>query len=640
MAWDAGVNVSEWVVLELSAKAEGEDPDLIRSSIRHMIRDAEVYLPVSVVHMGDDRVVNYLVDGYAFIRRVHPDEKYYRLEGSRYVQSVITKVNRHAGRSVRALACATDADIDRFRSQVYKEEDQGIGVGDIVLITSGPYRQIRATVFEDLPENDAVQIYVKLRSKESLVTLPRSFLRLIEKAPRSGFQVRARALREWLERLRPVVSFEGAALQPIQETFRQYGQLEGWITRGQRLHEAVRVAVGADLSARPLEAALQHSTRLSTWYTQGTHMVRTLQAVAQTLDPQPLQQGVAQYSRLDGWSRRMRRSIDLLTPLPSLQARGVEEAYLKLLWFEDALGRLTEIREGVEEIERSLLNQPLIDNILIDGHNLAIRCALVPGLSDLTDSQGRPTGAILGFLRSLVSLRKRLVCSQITVTWDGSSQRRRALCSAYKANRGHLRSYFEIDFLKALLPLLGITQAWHPQEEADDVLASLVRGPYKGQRNVLVTTDRDLLQVVTATDRVLVPAVGAGKERYYGEQAVEAEYGVAPHRMVQYRALNGDVSDNLPGVPGFGPKMVSKLLRLYGTVDSLFSSSMAGLTPAQHQKLRSAEKQVKLNVSLMTLQDNLAYTTIAPNPDQKAAEALLQQVDMKVDLLSAFFRAL
>ena len=114
--------MAEWVVLELSSKADGEDPDLIRSSIRHQIKDAEVYLPVSVTKVGGDKVINYLVEGYAFIKRMHDDARYFRLEGSRYVQAVISHVGRGSnGRPVRQIACAKYSDIDRLRNQIHVE---------------------------------------------------------------------------------------------------------------------------------------------------------------------------------------------------------------------------------------------------------------------------------------------------------------------------------------------------------------------------------------------------------------------------------------------------------------------------------------------------------------------------------------
>jgi transcription antitermination factor NusG len=190
--------MDQWVILELNQKADGEDPDLIRRSITYAIKGAEVFIPAAVTQQGEDRVVHYLIEGYAFIRHVHADNLYNRLENSKYVQSVVTKIARNAnGRPVRELACISTKEVDRMRNQIRSETDQGIGVGDTVLITSGAYKQIQAIVIEDLPESDQVQVHVRLRSKDSIVGLPRSFLRLVQKAPRAPMSDRFALLKDW-----------------------------------------------------------------------------------------------------------------------------------------------------------------------------------------------------------------------------------------------------------------------------------------------------------------------------------------------------------------------------------------------------------------------------------------------------------
>ncbi len=129
--------MAEWVILELGPMAEGEDPALITASIRHLVgKDADVFIPAAITQVGDDRVVTYLVDGYAFIRRARPDNIYFRLDESRYVRAVVRDVS---GRT-RGPACITDRDIERFRRQIRVHSDQGIDIGDTVTVTSGPYK--------------------------------------------------------------------------------------------------------------------------------------------------------------------------------------------------------------------------------------------------------------------------------------------------------------------------------------------------------------------------------------------------------------------------------------------------------------------------------------------------------------------
>ncbi len=181
------VTTDQWVILELSSKAEGEDPDIVRRSITYAVKGAEVFIPAAVTQIGEDRVVHYLVDGYAFIRHKHPDTLYNRLDNSKYVQKVLTKIVKpeNGGRPVRQLAFVENSAIDKMKRQIQSETDQGIGIDDTVLITSGAYRQIQAKVIEEIPEEQKVQVRVLLRSKDSIITLPRSFLRLVSKAPKA-----------------------------------------------------------------------------------------------------------------------------------------------------------------------------------------------------------------------------------------------------------------------------------------------------------------------------------------------------------------------------------------------------------------------------------------------------------------------
>jgi DNA polymerase-1 len=147
-----------------------------------------------------------------------------------------------------------------------------------------------------------------------------------------------------------------------------------------------------------------------------------------------------------------------------------------------------------------------------------------------------------------------------------------------------------------------------------------------------------MLQLVTATDRQFVPAVGSGKEHYYDVDAVREEYGVVPDEVPVVRALSGDTSDTIPGAPGFGLKTASKLVKLYGSIDRIFASNLAGLTKTQYGNLRASEKQVRLNVDLMRLHCDLPLTLVGPSPDQIAAASRLRDVDIQPDpILAALF---
>jgi 5'-3' exonuclease/transcription antitermination factor NusG len=625
----AGGTVSEWVVLELSPKAENEDPEIVRSSIRHLLRDAEIFIPASIVEQGDDRLVKYLIDGYAFIKRTHPDDRYFRLEGSKYIQTIVTAPTM--GSRSRRLACVQDADIEKFRRQIKTQEDQGIDVGDLVMITSGPYKNLKAFVIEDIPENDAVQVHVQLRSKDSLVSLPRAFLRLQEKAPKPPYYERMVALRAQVDAALVLAKWEPAP--QLGPTFHEWFKLNRVIEAAQQV-----MVLSNPLDGQTLKVKGEEYASIVRWIEGVRSLFVPLGNIAVPLDPGPLGVGLTQYTQMTRWANRTNSLAAIVFSLYSgFPSADLQAKYVEWLWLYDLHDRLLSALTHIERIENQMTSGGT-QNLIIDGHNLAVRCATAPGLGELKDSKGRPTGAIVGFLNSLGSLKKRFPGVNVYVTWDGSSQRRKALFAGYKDGRGNPRAAFETTWLQAALPAFGVYQAWNTVEEADDAIATLVRGPLAGQSNVIFSTDRDLLQLVTPSTNQLIPAVGAGKEKLMGPAEVEAEYGVPPSMMPQLRALSGDTSDTIPGCPNCGLKTAAKLVKLYGTIEKLLASNMAGLAKGLTANLRASESQIRLNVKLMTLVTDLSLTMLDPDEDEKAACDQLQDVDVKPErLLSAFF---
>jgi 5'-3' exonuclease/transcription antitermination factor NusG len=585
---------AKWVVLELTSKAEGEDPDVIRASIRHHIRDAEVFVPASVVQRGEIREVHYLVDGYAFILHRHPDTHYTRLEDTKYVQGPLYRPT--GNRKERALAMVSPEQIDKLRAQIKIEVDQGIGLGDTVMITSGHYKNITAVVKEEVPEQDSVVVHIQLRSTSRLVTLPRAFLRLETKAPYVVYRDRFERLLAWARAARVVAKWESQGFDRMRNSFERFSLWDTWFSRSKGAYDFLR-AYHAQFDF--------------------THVVKKLS------DFQRLCSGVLLRDQL----------VSVYTPLPDLGP--VLLKHREATFLDSAFSRIATIYADVTTMTNTM--KPV--NLIVDGTQLFIRCSEAPGLSALTDSQGRPTGAVVGFLRSLGSYKKRFPTANIYVCWDGSSQRRKLMYPEYKGNRvsrsGSLP--FGWEWLQETLPLIGVLQAFNPEEEADDVMATLVRGPLKDLPNVLITTDRDLLQVVSEFTHQLCPAVGAGREKLYDPSLVESEYGVPPGAMVQVRALSGDTSDHIPGVPNFGLKTASKIVKLYGTVTALLGSNLAGLGKAQVDNLRAHSNQILLNVELLTLRD-VSFRQIESNPNQTEVEVRLSDLGIKADpILAAFF---
>jgi len=131
-----------------------------------------------------------------------------------------------------------------MRRQIYVETDQGIGIGDTVAITSGPYRQIEAKVIEEIPEEDKVQVHIQLRSKDSIVTLPRSFLRLVTRADRPVILDRFTAVKAWfnmfVSEYGGILTWSQAGLDSIRGKAHQAHTLQSWVSSLEKSSSIVR----------------------------------------------------------------------------------------------------------------------------------------------------------------------------------------------------------------------------------------------------------------------------------------------------------------------------------------------------------------------------------------------------------------
>lgn len=284
----------------------------------------------------------------------------------------------------------------------------------------------------------------------------------------------------------------------------------------------------------------------------------------------------------------------------------------------------------------------MAENIVIDGSNLAYRTyhamKMIP--EPLVDKQGQPTGLLFGFLRSVAALKNRFLGHTFYVVWDGSKQRRKARFPDYKAQRSStdIFSDGQMEAIRLCLTHLGVNQAKNPDEEADDVVASLVRGSLKGQQNIILSTDHDFLQLVTFTTSLLIPKVGPRSEALFDPDKVMEEYGVTPDNMLQLRAMLGDTSDNIPGVPTVPSKVLKGLLKTHGSVQAIYGSHMAGLTAKQYEKFRAAKEQVLLNLELMALHD-VPFDLTDGLPNEAGVKGILSSRDITPDIIvDPFFR--
>jgi len=248
--------------------------------------------------------------------------------------------------------------------------------------------------------------------------------------------------------------------------------------------------------------------------------------------------------------------------------------------------------------------------LLVDGHSLAYR-AFFALPTTITTSSGQATNAVYGFTSMLAKLLAEQQTDRIAVVFDvGPPTIRLAEYAEYKATRAETPGEFhgQVDLIKEVLGVLAIPVFGVPEHEADDVVATLARhAAREGLDVVCVTADRDYLQLVGDGVRVLFNRKGVSDYTLYDREGVHERFGLFPERLVDYAALRGDPSDNLPGVPGVGEKTAALLVQQFGTVEEMYAR--LDDLPRKLQRLRpaleGAREQVLLNKRLARLVDDL-----------------------------------
>jgi len=248
--------------------------------------------------------------------------------------------------------------------------------------------------------------------------------------------------------------------------------------------------------------------------------------------------------------------------------------------------------------------------LLLDGHSLAYRAFFALPTS-LVTSTGQITNAVYGFTSMLIKLLTEQKTERIGVAFDvGAPTVRLAEYAEYKAGRAETPSEFssQMGLLHDVLDVLRVPVFEVREHEADDVLATLARkAAEQGLETMLVTADRDFLQMVRPGVGVLFNRKGISDMTLYDSEAVVARFGLPPEKLRDFVALKGDTSDNLPGVPGVGDKTASALVQQFGSVEALYEhlhevpQKLRKVVPA----LEAAREQVLRNKKLATLIDTL-----------------------------------
>lgn len=215
--------------------------------------------------------------------------------------------------------------------------------------------------------------------------------------------------------------------------------------------------------------------------------------------------------------------------------------------------------------------------VIIDGHAMAFRAFFALPAESFVNGSGQATNSVYGFVRMIFNLVKNEQPTHIAVAFDlpGGTFRDR-MYEEYKAGRDETPEPFkgQIELIQKTLDALGV--AWFTVEdfEADDIVASIATiADQEGAEPLLVTSDRDAIQLVTDTVTLLQPVKGVTELRRMTPSAVEEKYLVSPELYPDLAALVGESADNLPGVPGVGPKTAAKWLAQYGNLDGILENA-------------------------------------------------------------------
>jgi DNA polymerase-1 len=246
--------------------------------------------------------------------------------------------------------------------------------------------------------------------------------------------------------------------------------------------------------------------------------------------------------------------------------------------------------------------------LLLDGHSLAFR-AFFALPETLVTSSGQVTNAVYGFTAMLIKLLADERPQGVVVCFDkGVPQFRVDRYAEYKAGRAATPDLFkqQLPLIREVIDSLRIPMIDLEGYEADDLLATLTRRcKEEGLEVILVTGDRDILQLVGDKVSVIMTRRGISDVIRYDTPTVLERYGITPEKWIDFVALKGETSDNLPGVPGVGDKTAAQLINKYGDIEGVIAHADE-LTPKLRGAIKEKADQVRINKELGRLLDDVS----------------------------------
>ena len=277
--------------------------------------------------------------------------------------------------------------------------------------------------------------------------------------------------------------------------------------------------------------------------------------------------------------------------------------------------------------------------LLLDGHSLAYRAFFALPVENFSTTTGQHTNAVYGFTSMLINVLRDEQPTHVAVAFDVSRQTfRMQEYSEYKAKRNKTPGEFssQLPLIEEVLDALNIPFLKKDGFEADDIIATLVtQALAEPEMEVLILTgDRDSLQLVTDRSTVLYPMRGVSDLARMTPEAVEAKYAVPPHQYPELAAIVGETSDNLPGVPGVGQGFAAKWLKTYGDLDGVIDNAdkITGKKgEALREHLGDVMRNRRLNALVRDLDLELHPRDLALRPwDRQAVHTLFDGLEFRV----------
>ncbi len=276
--------------------------------------------------------------------------------------------------------------------------------------------------------------------------------------------------------------------------------------------------------------------------------------------------------------------------------------------------------------------------VLLDGHSILNRAFY--GVPDLTTVQGLHTNAVYGFLNIMFKIIEEEKPDYLAVAFDVKAPTfRHELYKEYKGTRKSMPDELreQVPVMKEMLQAMGILIMEKPGLEADDILGTFAkRAQEEGLEVALVSGDRDLLQIADEHIKIRLPRTKGGKteiEDYYARDVLNA-YQVTPQQFIELKALMGDASDNIPGVPKVGPKTATQLMVEYGSLENIYQHLEDISKKSIRQTLSENRKLADLSKALATIEINgdISYSledAVFHDPYTKEAYLLCKQLEFK-----------